>query len=262
VLSHGDTKQVLLIPSSVGEIYRMAIDAFDVAERLQTPVFVMSDLDLGMNTWMSDPFPYPEGPIDRGKRLDQAKLQELGGYGRYRDVDGDAVPYRTLPLDGMPAYFTRGSGHNADGKYSERPDDYVANMDRLARKFETAKRYVPRPEVEDDPEAEVGFIAYGTSHWAALESRDQLRKETGLRTAYLRVRAYPFTDEVQAFVTRYKRVYVIEQNRDAQLRALMRIDLAPELMGRVRSVLHYDGLPIDARSITDSVLAQEAGGTE
>jgi 2-oxoglutarate ferredoxin oxidoreductase subunit alpha len=262
VLSHGDTKQVLLIPSSVGEIYQMAIDAFDVAERLQTPVFVMSDLDLGMNTWMSDPFPYPEAPIDRGKRLDQAKLQALGGYGRYRDVDGDAVPYRTLPLDGMPAYFTRGSGHNADGKYSERPDDYVANMDRLARKFETAKRYVPRPEVDDDAEAEIGFIAYGTSHWATLESRDQLRKETGLRTAYLRVRAYPFTDELKAFVARYKRVYVIEQNRDAQLRALMRIDLAPELMGRVRSVLHYDGLPIDARSITDSVLAQEAGGTE
>ena len=258
VLSHGDTKQVLLIPSSVGELYRMAIDAFDLAERLQTPVFVMSDLDLGMNTWMSDPFPYPDAPIDRGKRLDQAKLVELGGYGRYRDVDGDAVPYRTVPLDGMPAYFTRGSGHNPDGKYSERPDDYVHNVDRLARKFETAKRYVPKPEVEDDPEAAIGFIAYGTSHWAALESRDQLRTEAGVRTAYLRVRAYPFTDEVKAFVERYARVYVIEQNRDAQLRALMRIDFAPGLMGHVRSVLHYDGLPIDARSITDSVLAQEA----
>ncbi len=259
VLSHGDTKQVLLIPSSVGEIYQMAMDAFDLAETLQTPVFVMSDLDLGMNTWMSDPFPYPEGPIHRGKRLDRAKLAELGSFGRYRDVDGDGVPYRTIPLDGLPPYFNRGSGHNPDGKYSERPDDYVNNLDRLARKFETAKTHVPKPEVDDDPEAAIGFIAYGTSHWAALESRDQLRKEAGVRTAYLRVRAYPFTDEVKAFVERYHRVYVIEQNRDAQLRALMRIDLAPELMRNVRSVLHYDGLPIDARSITDSVLAQEAG---
>jgi 2-oxoglutarate ferredoxin oxidoreductase subunit alpha len=262
VLSHGDTKQVLLIPSSVGEIYQMAIDAFDLTEKLQTPVFVMSDLDLGMNTWMSDPFAYPEAPIDRGKRLDAATLAALGSFGRYRDVDGDGVPYRTVPLDGMPSYFTRGSGHNADGKYSERPDDYVANMERLARKFGTARQLVPKPEVEDDPEAEIGFIAYGTSHWAALESRDQLRKEAGVRTAYLRVRAYPFTDEVTAFVARCKRVYVIEQNRDAQMRALMRIDFAPELMRNVRSVLHYDGLPIDARSITDSVLAQEAEPTE
>jgi len=258
LLSHGDAKHVLLIPSSVGEVYQMAMQAFDVAERLQTPVFVMSDLDLGMNTWMSDPFPYPEGPIDRGKRLDEATLRRLGSFGRYRDVDGDGIPYRTIPGDGLPPYFNRGSGHNADGKYSERPDDFVNNLDRLARKFETAKRYVPAPEILDEPAAEVGFIAYGTSHWAALESRDQLAAEAGLKTAYLRVRAYPFTDEVAAFLGRYRRIYVIEQNRDAQMRALMRIDLATELMARVRSVLHYDGLPIDARSITDSVLAQEA----
>ena len=258
LLSHGDAKHVLLIPSSVGEVYQMAMQAFDVAERMQTPVFVMSDLDLGMNTWMSDPFPYPEGSIDRGKRLDEATLRRLGSFGRYRDVDGDGIPYRTIPGDGLPPYFNRGSGHNADGKYSERPDDFVNNLDRLARKFETAKRYVPAPEILDEPAAEVGFIAYGTSHWAALESRDQLAAEAGLKTAYLRVRAYPFTDEVAAFLGRYRRIYVIEQNRDAQMRALMRIDLATELMARVRSVLHYDGLPIDARSITDSVLAQEA----
>lgn len=262
LLSHGDAKHVLLIPSSVGEIYQMAMQAFDVAERLQTPVFVMSDLDLGMNTWMSDPFPYPEGPIDRGKVLDEATLKRLGSFGRYRDVDGDGIAYRTIPGDGLPAYFNRGSGHNADGQYSERPDDYVNNLGRLARKLETAKRYVPAPEVQDAPDAEVGLIAYGTSHWAALESRDQLAADAGLKTAYLRVRAYPFTDEVAAFVGRYRRVYVIEQNRDAQMRALMRIDLAPGLMSRVRSVLHYDGLPIDARSITDAVLAQEAVTTE
>jgi 2-oxoglutarate ferredoxin oxidoreductase subunit alpha len=257
ILSHGDTKHVLLIPASVGEIYQMAIDAFDLAERLQTPVFVMSDLDLGMNTWMSDPFPYPDGPIDRGKVLDEARLRALGSFGRYRDVDGDAIPYRTIPGDGLPAYFTRGSGHDPDGRYSERPDDYVHNMDRLARKFETARGLVPRPEVEDHPDAEIGFIAYGTSHWAVVESRDQLRKEAGVSSAYLRVRAYPFADEVETFVRRYRRVYVVEQNRDAQLRALMRIDFPPALMERVRSVLHYDGLPIDARSITDSVLEQE-----
>lgn len=257
VLSHGDTKHVMLIPASPGEAYQMSIDAFDLAERLQTPVFVMTDLDLGMNTWMSDPFAYPEQPPNRGKLLDEATLKRLGSFGRYRDADGDAVPYRTIPTDGMPAYFCRGSGHNADAHYTERPDDYVRNMDRLARKFETARTLVPAPDVGHDPEAEVGFIAYGTSHWAATESRDQLRREAGIRTGYLRLRAYPFTKVVEEFLARYSRVYVIEQNRDAQMRALMRLDLAPELMINVRSVRHYDGLPIDARSITDSVLEQE-----
>jgi len=235
----------------------MAQVAFDLAEEFQTPVFVMSDLDLGMNTWMSDPFTYPERPLDRGKRLDAETLQRLGSFGRYRDVDGDAIPYRTLPGDDLPVYFNRGSGHNADGKYSERPDDYVNNLDRLARKFETAARHVPAPVVDDDPAASVGFIAYGTSHWATEESRVQLRTEAGVRTGYLRVRAYPFTDEMTAFLTRYERVYVIEQNRDGQMRGLMRLDLRPSLMDRVRSVVHYDGLPIDARSITDAVLAKE-----
>jgi len=262
LLSHGDARHVLLIPSSVGEIYQMAIDAFDLAERLQTPVFVMSDLDLGMNTWMSDPFPYPEKPIDRGKVLDEAKLKELGSFGRYRDVDGDAIAYRTIPGDGLPSYFNRGSGHNPDGQYSERPDDYVDNMDRLARKFETARTLVPAPEVHEQPEATVGVIAYGTSHWAVVESRDQLAGEAGLKTAYLRLRAYPFADAVEAFVRRCDRVYVVEQNRDAQMRALLKMDLPPELAVKLRSVLHYNGLPIDARSITDSVLAQEAVTTE
>src|SRR5512134_3596089 len=148
VLSHGDTKQIMLIPASVEECYTMAMDAFDLAERFQTIVFVMSDLDLGMNTWMSNPFPYPEGPIDRGKLLDEATLKRLGEWGRYVDVDGDGIPYRSVPGDGMPAYFTRGSGHNEKGQYSERPDDYVENMERLARKFETARRHVPVPELQ------------------------------------------------------------------------------------------------------------------
>ncbi len=258
LLSHGDAKHVLLIPSSVGDIYEMAIEAFDLAEQLQTPIFVMSDLDLGMNTWMSDPFPYPEKPIRRGKVLDAAKLEELGSFGRYRDVDGDAIAYRTIPGDGLPTYFNRGSGHNPDGKYSERPDDYVHNMDRLARKLETAKTLVPAPEVHEEPGTSVGIIAYGTSHWAVVESRDQLAREAGLKTAYLRLRAYPFTDEVEAFVRRHDRTYVVEQNRDGQMRALLKMDLPPDLAVRLLSVRHYDGLPIDARSITDAVLAQEA----
>jgi len=257
ILSHGDTKHVMLIPASVAEVYQMAIDAFDLAERLQTPVFVMSDLDLGMNTWMSDPFPYPEKAPDRGKLLDEATLKRLGSFGRYRDVDGDGIPYRTIPMDGLPGYFCRGSGHNAEAHYTERPDDYVKNVDRLARKFETAKTLVPAPEVIDEPGAEIGIIAYGTSHFAALESRDQLRRENGIQAGYLRLRAYPFTSPLEDFLTRYKRVYVVEQNRDGQMRSLMRLDLSPELMVRVRSVRHYDGLPIDARSITDAILTQE-----
>jgi 2-oxoglutarate/2-oxoacid ferredoxin oxidoreductase subunit alpha len=256
-LSHGDTRHILLMPSSVEECYAMSMDAFDLAERFQSIVFVMSDLDLGMNTWMSDPFKYPEKALDRGKVLAAVTLQRLGGeWGRYKDVDGDGIPYRTVPGTGMPAYFTRGSGHNERGQYSERPDDYQNNVDRLARKFETAKQYVPKPVV-DDAGGEVGLIGYGTSHWAIEESRDQLSREAGLTTSYLRVRAYPFTQEVEQFIARHTRVYVVEQNRDGQLRALLKLDMPVEYVARLRSVLHYNGLPIDARSVTDDVLVQE-----
>ena len=257
VLSHGDTRHPLLLPASVAECYRMAMDAFDLAERLQTPVFVMSDLDLGMNMWMSDPFPYPDAPPDRGKILDRATLARLGEWGRYQDVDGDGIPYRSLPGTDAPAYFARGSGHNARGQYSERADDYVNNMKRLRRKFDTAKTLVPAPEIERAPDARVGIIGYGTSHWAIVESRDQLSAEAGVPTAYLRLRAYPFSDEVAEFLRSYDRVYVVEQNRDAQMASLMRTDLPAELSTRIRSVLHFNGLPIDARSVTDGILAQE-----
>jgi 2-oxoglutarate/2-oxoacid ferredoxin oxidoreductase subunit alpha len=256
-VSHGDTKHIMLIPSSVEECYTMAIDAFDLAERFQTLVFVMSDLDLGMNTWMSDPFPYPEGTPDRGKRLDQETLARLKEWGRYLDVDGDGIPYRTVPGDGMPAYFTRGSGHNEKGQYSERPDDYVNNMERLARKFETARRHVPRPEILEAPGAEIALIGYGTSHWAVEESRAQLERESGVKAAYLRLRAYPFTDDLGPFIDRYQRVYVVEQNRDAQMLGLMRLELSPDRIAKLRSVRHYSGLPIDARSVTDDILVQE-----
>ena len=257
VLSHGDTKHPLLLPSSVGECYSMAMEAFDLAERLQTPVFVMSDLDLGMNMWMSDPFPYPEGSIDRGKVLDAAALARIGEWGRYKDVDGDGIPYRSVPGSEAPAYFARGSGHNARGQYSERADDYVANMDRLRRKFDTAKSLVPQPEIVSTPGARLGVMAYGTSHWAIVESRDQLQAEAGLATSYLRFRAYPFPDSVRAFIEAHERVYVVEQNRDAQMLSLLRMDYPPEITGKLRSVLHYNGLPIDARSVTDGILSQE-----
>jgi 2-oxoglutarate ferredoxin oxidoreductase subunit alpha len=257
MLSHGDAKQLLLIPASVEECYTMAMDAFDLAERFQTLVFVMSDLDLGMNNWMSRTFTYPEKPLARGKLLDAGVLARTGEWGRYRDVDGDGIPYRTIPGDGMPPYFTRGSGHNEKGQYSERPDDYVRNMERLDRKFQTARTHVPQPEVLDVPGADVAIIGYGTSHWAINESRDQLEREGGLSTAYLRLRAYPFPDELSAFIGRYKRVYVVEQNRDAQMLSLMRLELEGDAIAKLRKVLHYNGLPIDARSITDEILAQE-----
>jgi 2-oxoglutarate ferredoxin oxidoreductase subunit alpha len=259
VLSHGDTKHLMLLPASVEECYEMAQQAFDLAEQFQTPVFVMSDLDLGMNTWMSRPFEYPTRPPIRGKRLTPELLERLDGkkWGRYLDLDGDGIPYRTIPGDGMPAYFCRGSGHNEWGQYSERGDDYVRNMDRLARKFETARAWMPAPLVDRDPEARLGIIAFGSSHWAVLESRDQLAAERGLRTSYLRLRAYPFSREVDEFVRQHDRVYVVEQNRDGQMLALLRVELSADAIARLRSVRHYDGLPIDARTITDAILEQE-----
>ncbi len=257
VLSHGDTRHPMLLPSSMSECYSMAMDAFDLSERLQTPVFVMSDLDLGMNIWMSEPFAYPEQPLDRGKVLDAASLARLGEWGRYKDVDGDGIPWRTLPDTDMPAYFTRGSGHNEKGQYSERGDDYERNLDRLSKKFDTARTLVPKPDVEVHADARIGFIAFGSTHWAIVEGRDQLRHEAGLATSYLRLKAYPFTPELLAFIDQHDRVYVVEQNRDAQMVALMRMELDQDRLAKVRSVLHYSGLPIDARSISDAVLAQE-----
>ena len=261
VLSHGDTKHVLLFPSSVEECYTMAIEAFDLAEEFQTPVFVMNDLDLGMNNWMADAFPYPEKPIARGKVLGAEDLSRLGGFERYRDVDGDGICYRTLPGTKHPAagYFARGSGHNAKAIYSERPEDYVNNLDRLNRKFETARARVPRPVIEEADHHDVGILAYGTSHWAVVEALDQLKQEHGLAVSYCRVRAYPFSDEVGDFIRQHRRVYVVEQNRDAQLCSLLRLELEAEQIKKLRSILHYNGLPIDARSVTDSIISEEAG---
>ncbi|MGH7730257.1 MAG: 2-oxoacid:acceptor oxidoreductase subunit alpha [Candidatus Eiseniibacteriota bacterium] len=258
--SHGDTKHPILFPSSVRDCYEFGIRAFDLAERLQTPVFVLSDLDLGMNNWMSDPFPYPDQPWDRGKVLRDEELAGLAKFERYRDVDGDGIPFRTLPgtKDPRGVYFTRGSGHDEAARYTEKPDEYRRGMDRLSAKFETARTLVPPPVVEDQGRP-VGMIAYGSSHWAVVEARDQLRLESGVETDYLLLKALPFSLAVAAFVQRHERIYVVEQNRDAQMSSLLKMEY-PDHAARFRPVLHYDGLPIDARSVSAPIAAEETLG--
>jgi 2-oxoglutarate ferredoxin oxidoreductase subunit alpha len=259
-LSHGDTKNILLIPCSVAECFSMAQDAFNLAEQFQTLVFVMSDLDLGMNNWMSDPFEYPKTPVSRGKVLTKEDLDRLGGFSRYKDVDDDGIGYRTLPGTAHPAaaYFTRGTGHNEKSGYSERPDDFEKNMERINKKFETVRAFVPRPELmQGESKSKIGIIAYGTSHWAIVESRDQLRGEYNIDTDYLRLKAYPFSREVHEFIEQHERVYVVEQNRDAQMLSLIKLDVKPELVTRLRSIAHIHGLPLDARSVTDELMSME-----
>jgi 2-oxoglutarate ferredoxin oxidoreductase subunit alpha len=258
-LSHGDTRHVMLLPGSVKECFDMSVEAFDLAEQLQTPIFVLSDLDLGMNNWMTEPFNYPEKPMQRGKVLSADDLTRLGGFARYKDVDGDAIGYRTLPGTDHPqaAFFTRGSGHNERALYTERPDEYQQVMERLARKFDTARKMVPTPVTVANGTSKIGLIAYGTTDFAVTESREQLQAEYKLETDYLRIRAYPFTREIHEFVAAHDRVYVIEQNRDAQMLSLLKLDLPPEDATKLRSVRHYNGLPIDARSVTDELVMQE-----
>lgn len=258
VLSHGDTKHIILLPGSVNECYEFAMKAFDMAERFQTPVFVLSDLDLGMNNWMSEPFAYPDQPFDRGKVLSKADLEKLGKFERYRDVDGDGIPFRTIPGTDHPlaAYFTRGSGHNEKAQYTERPEDYINLMDRLERKFRTARKYVPAPLVDKVKGAKVGIIAFGSSDACMQECRDQL-KEASIDTSYFRLRALPFTDELKSFVESHERVYVVEQNRDAQLRDLITLEL-PQYSGKLRSIRHFNGLPIHAHFISESICQQES----
>jgi 2-oxoglutarate ferredoxin oxidoreductase subunit alpha len=258
-LSHGDTKHVILLPGSVKECFEFSMAAFDLAERLQTPVFVLTDLDLGMNNWMSEPFQYPDKPLDRGKVLTAEDLKRLGSFARYRDVDGDAIGWRTLPGTRHPkaAYFTRGSGHNDAAAYTEKPDEYQAVMDRLTRKFENARTLVPAPLTVKDKSSKIGFLAYGTTDFALRESLDQIKKEYKLDADYLRIRAYPFAHEIHDFVASHERVYVVEQDRDAQLASLLKLDLPSEQVVKLRSILFYNGLPMDARSITDEFATKE-----
>jgi 2-oxoglutarate ferredoxin oxidoreductase subunit alpha len=259
IVSHGDTKHPVLFPASPEECFAMAQDAFNLAEQFQTPVFVNLDLDLGMNNWMSDPFEYPEQPIARGKVLSRAELERLGGFERYRDVDGDGIPYRTLPGTDHPAagYFTRGTGHNEKAAYSEREDDWVRNLDRLSRKFEGFRQAVPQPQACYADNAAIGLVCLGTSRYAVEESCDQLRREQGIEASWLRLKAYPFNEVLDDFIDRHERVYVVDQNRDGQLLLLMRMELSAARIAKLRSLRYYGGMPLDARTVTDQVVAEE-----
>jgi 2-oxoglutarate ferredoxin oxidoreductase subunit alpha len=258
-LGHGDTENVMLIPGSVAECFEFGWRAFDIAERLQTPVFVLSDLDLGMNVWMSDPFEYPDEPMDRGKVLTDEDLADIERFGRYRDVDGDGIPYRTLPgtKDPKAAWFARGTGHNEWAIYSERPEDWTANMERLFRKLETAKEYVPKPIVDTMEGAEIGLIGFGSTDPAIAEARQRLQ-EQGLATDYLRLRAVPFQDSVGEFIRQHDRIYIIEMNTTGQMRQLLQLEV-PDQATKLASLKLNDGLPLTARWITDTLMEVERG---
>jgi 2-oxoglutarate ferredoxin oxidoreductase subunit alpha len=253
-LGHGDTRHVVLLPGSVGECFEFGYRAFDLAERLQTPVFVLSDLDLGVNLWLSAPFAYPAQPMDRGKLLNAAELERLGSFVRFADPEGDGVGARTLPGNPHPlaANLSRGTGHNERNLYSERPEDWKANMDRLGRKHTTARQLVPPPVVELDPVAEVALVGYGSADAALREARDLLRAR-GLPTSYLRVRALPLGYSTHEFVARHRVCVVVELNQDGQLRDLLRLH-CPEYAARMLSVAHGDGLPLTATFVAESVL--------
>jgi len=257
-LGHGDTKHPILFPSSIEECFEFGWRSLDLAEQLQTPVFVLSDLDLGMNNWMGRPFEYPDQPMQRGKVLSAEQLEALGGFARYKDVDGDGIPYRTLPGTPHPlaAYFTRGSGHNELAQYSERADDWARNMARLARKFETARRLVPAPAIDHHPAAKVGLIAYGTTRYAIEEARDRLASQ--LPTSFLRLRALPINQQVRDFVAAHERVYVIELNHDGQMCSILRAEM-PDYAARIHSIAYLDGLPLTARWVQERLLQAEAG---
>jgi 2-oxoglutarate/2-oxoacid ferredoxin oxidoreductase subunit alpha len=256
-LSHGDTKHIVLLPATVREAYEFAMEAFDLADRFQTPVFVLSDLDLGMNSWLTKPLPYPKKPYDRGKVLSADDLSSMKTWGRYRDVDKDGIGYRTLPGTKHPnaGFFTRGTGHDEEARYSEQPDVWQRNLDRLLRKLETARTSAPAPLV-DEKGNKVAILAYGTTHHAVVEARDRLH-DAGIDVDYMRVRALPLSPEVATFVKRHERVYVVEQNRDGQLHGILRTELPTHLIGRLESICHYNGVPIDARVIFDPLLEAE-----
>ncbi len=258
-MGHGDTKHIILLPGSPTECFEFGWRAFDIAERLQGPVFVLSDLDLGMNLWMADPFRYPEAAMDRGKVLTADDLDRLGSFGRYADVDGDGIPYRTLPGTDHPlaAYLARGSGHDENANYTERPEAWERNMARLWRKTETAREHVPEAVVDRADGADIGLVYFGSVDLPLQEAR-QLLAEDGTATSSLRLRAIPVRDEVGEFIRAHAEVYVVEMNTDGQLRQLLQIEY-PEHAARLRSLRKNDGLPLTAGWIADGVRRQERG---
>jgi 2-oxoglutarate ferredoxin oxidoreductase subunit alpha len=258
-LSHGDTRHIVLFPANPKECFEMAGTAFDLAERLQTPVFVLSDLDLGMNLWITDEFDYPEAPMDRGKVLSAEDLsafkEKYNGqrWGRYLDVDDDGIGWRTLPGTKHPnaAYFTRGTGHTAYATYTERSDEWEKGLQRLAKKFDFARTVVPEPVVDEVPGATVGILSYGSNDPAITEARSRMAK-AGLEVSYLRLKALPINETVVDFIRRYDKVYVIENNFDGQLGLILKAEL-PELAAKLVTTAKCDGLALSARWISEQI---------
>jgi 2-oxoglutarate ferredoxin oxidoreductase subunit alpha len=253
--SHGDTRHVLLFPNSPEECFYMSVHAFDLAERLQTPVFVMSDLDIGMNDWMCPDLKWDDSYVpDRGKVLSKEQLEQIDKFYRYFDKDGDAIPYRTLPgTHPKGAYFTRGSGHTQYGGYTEDSTEYQIVLDRLKRKFETAKTMVPKAVLDGRGSTNLGLVSLGSCDGAVREALDLLRRR-GVQIDYLRVRAFPFGQEVEDFLASHSHIFVVEQNRDAQLRSLLTLETAVD-KPKLHSILHYSGLPMSSSVIVEGVLA-------
>ena len=259
-IGHGDTQTIILLPGNVDECFEFGWRAFDVAEQLQMPVFVLSDLDMGMNQWMSKPFQYPDTPMQRGKVLWDKDIEELkGNWGRYLDKDGDAIPYRTVPgnRNPMSSWFARGTGHDEQARYSEDSAVWLRNMDRLKRKYQTARQYVPAPVKYTRPGATVGIIGFGSTEAAILEAVHQLDTDHGITADFLRVRAVPFTQEVTDFINNYDQIFVVEQNRDGQLNQILSMEY-PEQAAKFRSVAYGDGLPAAAKWVREGILAKLA----
>jgi 2-oxoglutarate ferredoxin oxidoreductase subunit alpha len=258
--SHGDTKHVCLYPSNPEECFYMAVQAFDLAERLQTPVLVLSDLDIGMNDWMCRELTWDDAYVpDRGKVLGREELEKIEKFHRYVDKDDDGIAYRTFPgVHPRGAYFTRGSGHTQFGTYTEDAAEYQLVLDRLLRKFSTAKKLVPEPVIDQDPKVDVALVSVGSSDGAVREARDLLAAR-GIRLNYLRVRGFPFGEEIEKFLAEHSVVYVVEQNRDAQLKSLLTLETRID-KARLRSLLHYSGLPVSSKFIVDGVLADMGEG--
>jgi 2-oxoglutarate ferredoxin oxidoreductase subunit alpha len=258
--SHGDTKHVLLFPANPEECFYMAVTAFDFADRLQTPVMVLSDLDIGMNDWMCPDLKWDENyQPDKGKVLTGDDLDSIEKFQRYLDPDGDGIPYRTLPGDHPKgSYFTRGSGHNKYGMYTEDSAEYKEVVDRLLVKWETARRMMPAPEIEYSKFNSTAILSVGSCDGAVKEALTYL-KEKNIGLNYCRVKAFPFNDDVKDFIDKHDRVYVVEQNRDAQLRSLLILDAEADPKKLV-SMLHYDGMPINAEFVIERVEEDVAKG--
>jgi len=263
-MGHGDSDSIVLLPGDVNECFDFGWQSFDIAERVQTPVFVLSDLDMGMNQWMSKPFRYPDTPMDRGKVLWEKDLEELkGNWGRYLDKDGDGIPYRTIPGNKhlLSSYFLRGTGHDEQARYTEDSVVFHRNMERLKKKFESARQYLPKPVLHETKGARIGIIAYGSTEAAINEARVQLERDHGMKTNFLRVRAVPFTPEVDEFVRTHDQVYVVEMNRDGQLHQLL-VLANPESAMKLISVAYGDGMPASARWVREGIFAKYTNGSK